>query len=181
MTTTQIVLLRAVNVGGTGKVAMAALRDALVEHGYDRPRTLLQSGNVVLGATGAGGAALERRLEDELTKTLGLRTTIMVRSAKEWAALIAANPLRADAERAPSQFQVFALKAAPATGAEAKLAAAVKGRETVRVVGHQAYVVFPDGIGRSKLTTDVIERALGTPVTGRNWNTVLKLAALAGA
>jgi uncharacterized protein (DUF1697 family) len=61
------------------------------------------------------------------------------------------------------------------------LRAAIRGREVVRADGTHAYAVYPDGIGRSKLTNPLIEKALGTSVTGRNWNTVLKLAALAGS
>jgi uncharacterized protein (DUF1697 family) len=61
------------------------------------------------------------------------------------------------------------------------LQGAIKGREQVRVKGRQAYITYPDGIGRSKLTMAVIEKALGTRGTGRNWNTVLKLGDLAGA
>ena len=57
----------------------------------------------------------------------------------------------------------------------------VKGRERVRVDGRQAYVVYPDGVGQSKLTVTVLERWLGSRGTGRNWNTVLKLQALAAA
>ena len=56
---------------------------------------------------------------------------------------------------------------------------AIKGREVVRTDGSHAYIVFPDGVGRSRLTHDLIERKLGTRGTGRNWNTVLKLGALA--
>jgi uncharacterized protein (DUF1697 family) len=58
------------------------------------------------------------------------------------------------------------------------LQAAVRGPETVRAVGRQAYIVYPDGVGKSKLTANLIESKLGTRGTGRNWNTVLKLADL---
>ena len=59
------------------------------------------------------------------------------------------------------------------------LQAAIKGREIVKARGKQAYFVYPDGVGRSKLTIQVIEKALGTRGTARNWNTVLKLGELA--
>jgi uncharacterized protein (DUF1697 family) len=54
----------------------------------------------------------------------------------------------------------------------------VKGREVIRHKGRELYIVYPDGIGRSKLTNTLIERRLDTRGTGRNWNTVTKLAAL---
>jgi uncharacterized protein (DUF1697 family) len=56
---------------------------------------------------------------------------------------------------------------------------AIVGREVVRAKGRCAYIVYPDGIGRSKVTGAFIDKKLGTRGTGRNWNTVLKLAALA--
>ncbi len=61
----------------------------------------------------------------------------------------------------------------------AALQAAITGPETVRAKGRQAYIVYPNGIGRSRLTSKLIERKLGTRTTGRNWNTVLKLGAAA--
>jgi uncharacterized protein (DUF1697 family) len=59
------------------------------------------------------------------------------------------------------------------------LRSAIRGREIVRAVGKQLYIVYPDGIGRSRLTVALIENKLGTRGTGRNWNTALKLAAAA--
>jgi uncharacterized protein (DUF1697 family) len=70
------------------------------------------------------------------------------------------------------------LKAAPTSRNVAALEASIKGREYFRCGGKQLYVVYPDGIGRSKLTGTLIEQKLGTRGTGRNWNTVQKLAAL---
>jgi uncharacterized protein (DUF1697 family) len=60
----------------------------------------------------------------------------------------------------------------------AALQKAIVGREVVRAKGRCLYVVYPDGIGRSKLTTAIIEKKLGTRGTARNWNTVLKLQVL---
>jgi uncharacterized protein (DUF1697 family) len=74
---------------------------------------------------------------------------------------------------------VMVLKAAPTAAAVAELQAAIKGPERVEARGRQAYIVFPEGIGRSKLTPAILERRLGAGSTGRNWNTVMKLAAMA--
>jgi uncharacterized protein (DUF1697 family) len=71
------------------------------------------------------------------------------------------------------------LKSAPRAPQVEALRAAIKGRERVEVDGRHAYLFYPDGIGRSKLTNAVIESRLGARGTGRNWNTVQKLAALA--
>ena len=175
--TTFIALLRAVNVGGRKAVAMADLRAFLAELGYTAPRSLLQSGNAVFQGEGAG-PAVEARLEAEAEVRLGLKTDFMVRTGAEWAGIIAANPFTAEAERDPSHLVVMALKGAPARNALAALAAAIAGRERVHGHGRELYIVYPDGIGTSKLTGQLIERRLGVSGTARNWNTVLKLAAL---
>ena len=70
------------------------------------------------------------------------------------------------------------LKDKPSAQATQDLEAAITGREMLRVEGRQVYIVYPDGIGRSRLTNSLIEKKLRTRCTGRNWNTVLKLNAL---
>jgi len=178
--TTHIALLRAVNVGGKTQVAMAALKTMLADLGFANPRTLLQSGNAVFESKDLGGAALEVLLERELEARLGLKTAFRVRTAAEWAELLERNPFKAGAKADPSHLLVMFLKDPPSAEAVAALQAAIVGRERVEAHGRQAYIVFPDGIGRSKLTPAVLEKRLGAGGTGRNWNTVLKLAAMAG-
>jgi len=176
--TLQIALLRAVNVAGNSMISMARLKGMMEELGFEA-QTLLQSGNVVLRNTKLDGEELERFLEAETAKRLGLTTDFFVRSAKEWDALIKANPFTKEAKDDPGHLVAMPLKH-PAKASDVKaLEAAIKGRERVAAKGRQLYVTYPDGIGRSKLTIGVIEKALGTRGTGRNWNTVLKLAALA--
>jgi uncharacterized protein (DUF1697 family) len=170
-----IALLRAVNVGGRS-LKMGDLVSFARELGFDKPRTLLQSGNLVFESPDRGDAALEKRLEAEAEPRFGFQTDFMVRSAAEWRALIAANPFAKAARDDPSHLLVMPLKAAPADGALEALRAAIKGSEKVEIVGRDAYLVYPDGIGRSKLTITLIEKKLGVRGTGRNWNTVLKLA-----
>jgi uncharacterized protein (DUF1697 family) len=179
--TAHIALLRAVNLGSHNKVGMADLRTCLERQGFVGVRTLLQSGNVVLGGGRLRGAALERRLEATARAALGLDTPFIVRTRDEWDALVAANPFPREAADDPGHLLLFCLKEAPPPDAESRIRAAVKGRERVRVDGRQAYVVYPDGVGQSKLTVTVLERWLGGRGTGRNWNTVLKLQALAAA
>jgi uncharacterized protein (DUF1697 family) len=178
--TTHIALLRAVNLGSYNAVAMPDLRGLLVGLGFTDPRTLLQSGNAVFGGGKQTPASVERKLEKEAAARLGLQTGFFVRTAVEWHDLVAANPFSAEAERDPGHLLVMCLKAAPAPEAVAALQASIVGRERVRVAGRQAYIVYPDGVGRSRLSNALIEKRLATRGTARNWNTVLKLAALVG-
>ena len=177
--TTYVALLRGVNVGGKKKVAMADLRGLLTDLGFQDGQSLLQSGNLVFRTEARSGDELEGLLEAETERRLGLSTTFFLRSADEWRAIVAANPFREAAERDPARLLVVALKDAPSAGVVEALRDAITGPETVRAEGRQLYAVYPDGIGRSRLTLDLIEGKLGTRGTGRNWNTALKLATAA--
>lgn len=175
--TTQIALLRAINVGGTKKITMADLAGFFVALGFDQVRTIVQTGNVVFVEDSASGAELGETLASEAKSRLGLDTDFFVRSAAEWEAAVAQNPFHMEAESDPAHLVVMALKDTPDAAAVSALQAAVQGPELVRAAGNQLYVVYPAGIGRSRLTLKLIERKLDTRGTGRNWNTVLKIAA----
>lgn len=175
--TSCLALLRAVNLGGKTMIGMADLRALLAELGFAEPRSLLQSGNLLFRSEGRTPDELESLLSAETERRLGLKTDFFVRTADEWDAVVAGNPFPEEAKNDPGHLVVMALKAAPEGAAVAALQASIVGRETVRAVGRQAYLVYPDGIGESKLTIQKIEKALGTRGTGRNWNTTLKLQA----
>jgi uncharacterized protein (DUF1697 family) len=158
---------------------MADLRDLLTHLGFGDARSLLQSGNLVFRSDGPTGAQLEGLLEAEVERRLALRTDFFVRTAEEWKAIVAQNPFHEEAERDPGHLVVMFLKDAPGVRAVEALQAAITGPEVVRAHGRHAYIVYPSGIGRSRLTNALIEKKLGTRATGRNWNTVLKLGTLA--
>jgi uncharacterized protein (DUF1697 family) len=169
---TYIALLRAVNLGSHGKVAMADLRALLAALNLRDGKTLLQSGNLIFRADTRAPAALEPRLEAETAQRLGLSTDFFVRGAAEWRALVAANPFPEQARRDPSHLVAMFLKAPASADRIEALQEAVSGREIIRGGTRHR-------IGRSRLTNLLIEKKLGTRATGRNWNTVLKLQALA--
>ncbi len=160
---------------------MADLRDFLTRLGFADTRSLLASGNLVFRGGTKTGAQLERLLETEAAKRLALQTDFFVRAAQEWQAVIAQNPFPEEAERDPAHLVVMFLKDVPDGKAVKALQASITGREVVRTKGAHAYIVYPDGIGRSRLTNALIEQRLATRGTGRNWNTVLKLGALTQA
>lgn len=178
--TTHVALLRAINVAGHKQVAMADLCNLVTRLGFEDVRSVLQSGNLVFRSATRSGARLERLLETEAAKRLAVLTDFFVRTAEEWQDVITRNPFRKEAARDPSHLVVVFLKNAPGASAVKALRAAITGPEIVRVDGRQAYIYYPNGIGRSRLTNTLIETKLGTRGTGRNWNTVVRLAALAG-
>ncbi len=178
---TYVALLRAINLPHHKQVAMADLRDLLTQLGFVDPRSLLQSGNLLFRSGARSGAQLERLLEKEAASRLALETDLFVRTAAEWQSVIAHNPFRKEAERDPARLVVIFLKDAPSAKAVRALQVAITGPEVVRASGRHAYIVYPNGTGRSRLTNALIEKHLGTRGTGRNWNTVLKLRALVQA
>ena len=101
-----------------------------------------------------------------------------LRTADEWAALVKKNPFPDEATSDPGHLLAVLMRQAPKPGAVEALRAAIVGRERVEARGREAYFVYPDGVGRSKLTPSLIDKHLGGAGTARNWNTVLKLLAL---
>ncbi|MGE0534929.1 MAG: DUF1697 domain-containing protein [Pirellulales bacterium] len=173
-----IALLRAVNLAGQNRVAMVDLRGLLGDLGFAGVRTILQSGNLVFDAGRRKPAPLEALLQRETAKHFGIQVEYFVRSAAEWQAIVADNPFPDEAKSDPGHLVVACLKQAAAVKRVAALRAAIRGRETIAERGRELYILYPDGIGRSKLTTALIEKTLGTRCTARNWNTALKLAGL---
>jgi uncharacterized protein (DUF1697 family) len=173
-----IALLRGINVGGHNAVAMADLRKLATDLGFSDVATLLQSGNLVFNAGKRSGNALESLLERETAERVGVAVDYVVRSADEWKAVVAGNPFPQQAKDDPGHLVVVFLKTALPPKSVESLQAAIVGPEIVRGSGKQLYIVYPDGMGRSKLTGTLIEKKLDTRGTARNWNTVLKLLAL---
>lgn len=175
--TVRIALLRAINVGGRGKLAMADLRGVFTAAGFTDVQTVLQTGNVIFRSEEPDDRALEARLEEAVAAQLGLQTDIMIRDADGWRAMIAGNPFPGEAKDAPGHLVGMFLKASVTPAAVKEMESQIKGRERVQPGGQQLFIFYADGIGRSKLTNAWIEARLGTRGTGRNWNTILKIGA----
>lgn len=165
-----VALLRGINVGGGRKVPMADLRGLAEGLGFTRVRTLIASGNLVFEAE-APPAELEAALEKAVEEHFGFPVDIMVRTAGQWSAIIAANPFPAEAEAAPKFLLLFAGKEANAEAAVAYLQPRAAPEEKVAGQGDTLWIYFANGGGRSKLS--------GGPKpglwTGRNWRTVLAI------
>ncbi len=163
-----IALLRAVNVGGTGTLPMADLKAMCVAEGWLQVQTYIASGNVVFVSKDKPAkikAALERRLQAYAGKPVG----VVVRTAKEMAAVLADNPFP---KAAPNRTVAIFLDEPPPANALAD----IRGRkaEELRLGTREIYVHYGEGMGRSKLVIPAVKFG-----TARNMNTVAKLAALA--
>lgn len=174
-----IFLLRAVNIGGATSLKMEALRRIAEALGFRHPTTLLQSGNLVAAHDGTPAEAAAR-LEKALAKEFSYAPGVIARSRSELDEAIAGNPLPLSAGQDPKFLQYIALAATPEPASLERLTLDHAGPETMALRGRDLFVYYAEGVGRSKLTNALIERRLGVKGTARNWNTVTKLAALAG-
>jgi uncharacterized protein (DUF1697 family) len=165
--TTFVALLRAVNVGGTGTLAMADLKSICGTLGFTDVRTYIQSGNVVFGCAWTE-ARVKAALETGLAAKMQKPVDVLVRSAAEMAAVLKRNPFPS---AAGNKVSVFFLDEPPKKAAFAAIE--IPGREEMRLIGREVYVHYPDGMGRSKLKL----ASLGI-ATARNINTIARLVAM---
>ena len=170
---TLVALLRGINVGTAKRVAMADLKAAVESLGFGDVRTLLNSGNVVFTAAKAPAADPSARIGKAVLARTGVSARVLVRSARELSAVIAANPLAAACDN-PSRLMVSFLADPKDKTKLAALARADWGRERFALGPGAAYVWCPDGLLESKAQA-ALAKALGDLVTTRNWATVLKL------
>lgn len=172
-----IALLRAVNVGGR-KLPMAELRALCAELGWDEVETYIQSGNVAFRATGKPDA-LEARLEKGIEARFALDVPVIVRTAAQWDACVQANPFPQVARDEPNRLQLLVSKQSPRADAAERLMERAQAGEAVKAAGGALWLHYPQGVGTSKLTPALIDKACGSPSTGRNWRTVAKLKEMA--
>lgn len=171
---TFLALLRGINVGGV-RIPMAELRTLCEDDlGWGAVRTYIQSGNVVFEADGEP-PALEEELERAVADRFGHSVPILVRAAADWPSYVAANPFPGASEREPNLVMLALSKKPPEPGAVEALLDRAQGGERVALAGGALWVHFAGGSARSKLTPSVLDRLAGSPVTTRNWRTVLKL------
>ena len=168
-----VALLRAVNVGGR-KLPMAELRAACGDLGWQDVATYIQSGNIVFSAPGRP-EAIEKTLEEAIAGRFGLDVPVIVRSRAEWASYPPGNPFAKAAKDEPNRVMLLLAKRPPAKGAEEIIQARAVAGEQVKRAGDALWFHYPQGAGTSRLSPAQIDRAIGSPATARNYNTVLKL------
>jgi len=175
--TTWVALLRGVNVGGHNRVPMAELRKACASLGFASVATYIQSGNVVFRADGKADDVADM-LRKAIAQRFDCDVPVVLRTADDLERVLAENPL-AGAGEDPAGVHVGFLAEPASEDAVAAMPPKPPGREVFHVDGGEVYLLYPDGMGRSKLTTAYFDRALGTTMTVRNWRTVRKLAEMA--
>jgi uncharacterized protein (DUF1697 family) len=173
--TRYVALLRGINVGRARQVDMPRLREVLTARGHEEVRTHLRSGNVVLGSR-LTEADLAADVRTAIEAEFGFDVPVVVRTGSELAAVVAGDPF-ATVATDPARYLVTFLPEPPAPAHVDALPPADAGEYLVR--GRELYLWLPDGIANTPLASWKWDRLLGVAGTGRNWNTVTKLAELA--
>ena len=174
-----ISLLRGVNVGGHRKLKMEELRELYESLGLRHAQTYVQSGNVVFRTNARDFTRLSSRIADALEQGFAFRPGVILRTAADLRAVIAANPFASRRDLDPSRLLVQFLASEPPADARERVLRIESEPEELRLEGREIYIYYPNGMARPKVPWTVIERILQTPCTGRNWNTVRKLLEMA--
>lgn len=174
--TVYILLFR--GVGGATQLPTKPLREALAKAGFENAGTYINSGNAYLKTDMARDAML-KTVAAICEKQFGFKKAIYAPTLAEWKKVIKQNPFVGKFDEGRFLHASWLEKAPAKENIEALRALAVKG-EGIEVVGKVAYLNTPGGLSSSKLGAK-FDKGLGVPNTARNWNTVLKLAALGEA
>lgn len=168
-----VALLRGVNLGPHKRMKMVDLVAVFEKCGCAEIATYIQSGNVVFTAPAGGiDAAM---LEAAIEKRFGFSAPVVLRTAEQLHAAIAANPYpNCDQER--DRPHISFLADAPLAEHVATLDPQRSPGDSFRVLGRELYLLFPTGIANNKLTSQYFDSRLKTTGTARNWRTVLALA-----
>lgn len=172
---TWITVLRGVNVGGQGKLPMAAFRETLARLGYGNVRTYIQSGNAVFAAPGSAGQ-IEAAISDAVETEYGFRRPVIALSLPELEAALAANPFNAEA--APKTLHFFFLRGDVQLD-EAGLRALCDQGEEFALMGGVFFLYTPNGFGKSKASARIDRFLKAGALTARNLSTVKALAEMA--
>lgn len=169
-----LALLRAINVGKR-QLPMAELRKLCTELGFENPETYIASGNLLIDAEGTADTVRET-LESAISARFGFAVDVIARAGADWAAYRDANPFAGDPAILPKMLHLALSRDPLKPGtAEALRERALFG-ERIEEAGGALWIDFGEsGVGPSKLTPSFIDKMAGSPVTARNWNTVLKL------
>jgi len=166
--TTYVALLRAVNVGGTGKLPMSDLKRICVELRFQRVETYIASGNVVFDSD-RSAKQVHAQLAKGLRAYAGKEVGVFLRTAAEMQAIVKKNPFP---DQMPNLVYAFFLDDKPQAAALAEVRG--RGAEQLRLGAREIYVYYPNGMGQSKLRLPAVRTG-----TARNLNTVAKLVELA--
>ncbi len=153
---------------------MADLREMHESLGFTDVSSVLQTGNVAFQAEGKADS-LAKKIEAAFEERFGFKSDVMVRTEAELRDIAKRNPFADDEEKAKNWIVVHFLDKPASKSGQESLLKAYEGPEEIVFSGSEIFIYYSQGIGRSKLTSAVLDRHLKGTGTARNWNTVSKL------
>jgi uncharacterized protein (DUF1697 family) len=174
-----VALLRSVNIGGYGRIAMTELRASFEKLGHTDVTTYIQSGNVLFSSPSKSESKIVNTIEERLDEDFGESPAVILRSVPELLRIGNASPYARSGAN-PSRHHVTFLATTPSKAALAAFEVPPSGQDQLVIDGREVYVHTPNGYAETKYTGSFLERRLGVVSTTRNWNTVTKLCELAG-
>jgi uncharacterized protein (DUF1697 family) len=176
---TFISLLRGINVASQNLIRMPELKRLYETLGFGEVVTYVQSGNVVFGAPDGIEAELEKSIEAEIQRSLGLSVTVLVRTPDEIERVIQRNPFTHGRNEDATRLYVTFLSSAPNGTELTALQSPNEDGDEFVLDGREIYLFCPNHYGRTRLNNNLFERKLKIPATTRNWNTVNTLFKMA--
>jgi uncharacterized protein (DUF1697 family) len=174
--TIYIGLLRGINVGGHNKIKMADLKSDLQEMGLEKVKTYIQSGNVIFEST-EDASSLQSVIEKRIEEKFGFLVPVILRTSEEWERIIRDCPYRTEGLQEGESVQVAFLGGEPSEEGIERFESYQSEWDQFKIIEKDLYFFFRHSIRDSKLAANLPR--LGVPATVRNWNTVLKLGAMA--
>lgn len=165
---TYIVLLRGINVSGKNKLPMAELRELLNSLGFQKVRTYIQSGNILLSSEGSK-SVICKKIKEGISAKFGYDVPVLIRTPKEWRAAIDNYPFSVDNEK----IVAFSFLSKVVDQSEIE----VKGinEDQYKIDNDVVYLYCPSTFAKTKLTNNTIEKKLNVIATTRNYKTTIKL------
>lgn len=174
-----IALLRGINVGGRNKIIMAELRGLLGTLGFTEVTTYIQSGNIIFCSEESDGKKLEQRIERAIENKYGYSVPVIIFTRDKLEKILRDNPLKPLKEDELNKMYYVFLKELPERGAVAKFKESKFENEKYIIFRDHIYLKCLSGMGKAKLTTNLLEKKLCVQATARNHKTALKLLELA--
>jgi len=175
-----VALLRGINVGGSKLIKMAELSRIFTSMGLKNVKTLIQSGNVLFESTKTDPIALTKQIEKALRGAVGFEVPVVLRTIAELEAIVKLNPFKKAKSDSDATLYVTFLVEPLKTRPKIPLLSAKKDCEVIHLNPREVFTVaFAMPNGRRGESMAFIEKEFGKSVTTRNWNTVIKILALA--
>ncbi len=169
-----VVLLKGINVGGHHKIKMADLKQQLEDTGLlSKVTTYIQSGNITLSSA-LQPEEIVKTIQNCIESHYGFHIATIVISKDDWLTYSENHPYFDEAEEL-KMLHLTLLYQTPNADQLEPLLSFKPNNEHCKIIGKAMYLYYPDGFGRCKFTSALIERKLKCNTTSRNWRTVQKL------